>query len=197
MSVIVRQVDKRFGQQSVFQQFSCTFETGKISALVGPSGCGKTTLLRMIAGLERCDSGTIKGVPDRISFVFQEDRLLSWLTAYENIGFVLKDIYNDKEAYQIIDDLLIKLGLMRHQHKYPSELSGGMRRRIALGRAFAYPAPLILMDEPFSGLDKETKHQIAETFFEWSRQEGRTLIMVTHDHDIMQKADKVIALDRV
>ena len=177
-----RNISLAFGDKQVLNSFSFHFEAGKHYALFGPSGCGKTTLLRVIAGLQKPDSGEVLCKPDlRMAFCFQEDRLLPWYTVRENVVLALPaEIQKDKEkAARIANTWLERVGLGEEGNSYPSALSGGMKRRAALARALAFDAPVMLMDEPFRALD-ETSHAGMLRLVR-SLAQGRTLILVTHD----------------
>ena len=134
-----------FGDKKVLDHFSSEFGPG-ITLLTGPSGYGKTTLLHTIAGLITPDSGEITGRPERISLMFQEDRLFPWLNALQNIQIVC----DDKELAM---KLLSAVELEKEALSRPESLSGGMRRRVSFARALAFPADLLLLDEPFKGMD--------------------------------------------
>ncbi|MDD3692738.1 MAG: ATP-binding cassette domain-containing protein [Oscillospiraceae bacterium] len=143
--------------------------------LFGPSGCGKTTLLRLIAGLERPHQGKITGIDKlKTAFVFQENRLLDWHTALENVAVVNKGPH----ARQIAAKWLERVGLGGEELKKPRELSGGMKRRVAIARALAANADILLLDEPFVGLDEKLvlsiSHQILKAYA------GKLLVFVTH-----------------
>ena len=141
---------------------------------MGPSGCGKTTLLRLIAGLETPESGEIEGV-GKLGFLFQEDRLISHLTARKNVALVLTGRDTDARAGAALE----ALGLSDSMDKPARELSGGMARRVAIARAVLFESKLLLLDEPFRGLDEQTRAQAAA----WTATHtaGRTVIAVTHD----------------
>ena len=171
-----------FGEKRVLQDFSCRFEAGKHYALFGPSGCGKTTLLRVIAGLQKPDSGEVICTVDmRMAFCFQEDRLLPWYTIQKNVELALPaEIQKDQEkAGRIAQSWLDRVGLGSEGGAYPAQLSGGMKRRAALARALAYDAPVMLMDEPFRALDEASHAEMLRLVR--SLAQGRTLILVTHD----------------
>ncbi len=162
-----------FGEKKVLQQLSYTFADQKITALVGISGIGKTTLLRVLAGLQKPTSGQVESSYQRISYLFQEPRLFPWMTALENVSAVCNDPIK-AEGY------LTRLLPDQEDHgKFPSELSGGMKQRVALARALAYDPDLLLMDEPFKGLDAATKTSVTEFLLEQIR--DTTVILVTHD----------------
>lgn len=173
MKITCENISKAFGAKQVLKDFSVSFETG-ISCLFGPSGIGKTTLLRILAGLETPDSGEIKGLDDKkISYVFQEDRLLPWLTALENVAI----FHGESEARFWLGALDMQDAL----NLYPRELSGGMKRRVALARALALPYDLILLDEPGRGLNQGLKEKLYEFIREKS--EGKIAVLVTHERD--------------
>lgn len=172
--VVVRDVTMRYGEQVVLSHFSHRFSAGRAHCVMGPSGCGKTTLLRLIAGLETPESGEIEGV-GKLGFLFQEDRLISHLTARKNVALVLTGRDTDARAGAALE----ALGLSDSMDKPAHELSGGMARRVAIARAVLFESKLLLLDEPFRGLDEQTRAQAAA----WTATHtaGRTLIAVTHD----------------
>lgn len=173
---------KRYKDEDLFKDFNMSFPEGEVSVLIGPSGCGKTTLLRMIAGLEPFDQGSITGVDERrIAFVFQEDRLLPWLTAGENIELVLKADMDHAAAWAKIREVLLIVNLPRAEKMMPDELSGGMKRRIAIARALAYDGDIVLLDEPFKGMDEALKADVLPRLGKIWRSSGKTVILVTHD----------------
>ncbi len=171
----VLNLTKRYGDLTVLDGFCATFATGVTTALMGRSGCGKTTLLRLLMGLERPDSGEIIGLPDRISAVFQEDRLCEEFTAVENVK-----IAAPRRSADEITALLAALLLDSEAISKPvSSLSGGMRRRVAIARALLAEGDLLLLDEPFKGLDDVTRETVIAVIRE--KAAGRTTILVTHD----------------
>ncbi|MDR1940531.1 MAG: ABC transporter ATP-binding protein [Clostridiales bacterium] len=173
-----------FGETVVLDNFCDSFESGKINCLLGPSGSGKTTVLNLIAGLLKPQSGKIEGDINGVSYVFQESRLIPQKTVYANLDAILRPVYPDKRGRRdIIEEHLTLAGLLNDSDKYPHELSGGMRQRLSLIRAFAFPSNVLLMDEPFKGLDLQLKNSITEAFLRLWRKEKRTVIFVTHEID--------------
>lgn len=192
----VNQLYKKFKKEYIFENFSISLADRKVTSIIGPSGCGKTTLLRMIAGLEPFEKGSISGVDKRsISFVFQEDRLLPWLNVFQNIELVLKSKFTPKEAKWKVQEVLAQLDLSEAAEMMPNELSGGMQRRVAIGRALAYDADIILLDEPFKGMDNKLKSEVLpELAAVWEKTE-KTIILVTHDiSDARELSDIVYEL---
>lgn len=177
----IKNLCKRYGENIIYQDFNLSFKENKITCLVGPSGCGKTTLFRILAGLETYESGKIIGeVQKDIAYIFQEDRLIPWLSVYENIRFVLKSQIHEEECRQIIKKVLKHMELWEYRDYMPRQLSGGMQRRVAIGRAFAYKSEVLLMDEPFKGLDKDLKKTIMNELLELWRENPKTIIWITH-----------------
>jgi len=179
MKLVIDHLSKSFGGHAVLRELCCEFPEGQTTVILGPSGQGKTTLLRILMRLETADGGTVTGVPEKLAAVFQEPRLCPRLSARKNVALVLP---KGKEA--AADELLIGLGLEKALDTPASDLSGGMARRVALARALAYDAPLLLLDEPFNGLDETTKTAVMA--FTRERIRGKTVLLVTHDR---QEAD--------
>ena len=170
--IIVQNIVKRYGALSVLNGFSHTFQEGRVYCVMGPSGCGKTTLLRLIAGLETPDEGSIAGIAaQRVSFAFQEDRLIPHFSAAKNVELVLPDRARIRAALE-------RIGLSGSLDKPVSELSGGMARRVALVRAALFDASIVLLDEPFKGLDSVSYKATLAFIKEECR--TKTLICVTH-----------------
>ncbi len=169
---------KQYGAQRVLADFSLTLQNDEKIAIMGESGRGKTTLLRIIAGLEKLDSGVIGGFSkEDIAYVFQESRLLDSLSVIKNLTVVSQKSFRDAEKEA--QELLLAVGLEKDAAKYPNELSGGMKQRLALARAFMVDRPILLLDEPFSALDKETKE--AMIAFVKEHIQNKTVVLVTHD----------------
>ena len=172
-AIEIKDLTKKFGDKLVFDGFSYSFPEKGITAVSGPSGRGKTTLLRIIAGLDAEYTGKVTVSPDaKLSYVFQEDRLLPRLSAFENVKLFCGDGEN-------ADKYLSLLGLSEARNKKPSELSGGMKRRVAAARAFAYGGSVMLLDEPFSGLDSDNKNVLLGLIKRFA--ENGLVILVTHD----------------
>ena len=182
--IVLENVTKRYGEKVVIEHLSLVIKDGKMTCLFGPSGRGKTTLLRLIGALEKPDEGHITTTHAKISIVFQEDRLLPWLGALDNAA-----IGADKQTAKA---LLERLGMGDALFKKPAALSGGMRRRVALARALAYGGDLLLLDEPFKGLDDTlTCTAVALIKVQW---QGKTVVLVTHDRELAAQCDEILYL---
>lgn len=168
----IENITKKYGSDLVLNGFSAEIRDG-ITLITGNSGVGKTTLMRILAGLEKPDSGEIKE-GGKVSFLFQEDRLFSHLTAKQNVELVC----NDGEK---AEDLLISLSLGDALEKYPDEMSGGMKRRVAIARALSFESDVYIFDEPLKGLDTELKKDVARLMIEKTR--GKPVIIVTHEKE--------------
>lgn len=174
-NIVINNLYKRYGEHAVLGDFSMTVEKGRVTALMAPSGAGKTTLLRLLAGLEKPDAGSISGLDGaRLGVVFQEDRLLQWLDAVENVRLVSPELSREDAL-----DALRRFGLSGIEGQPVSELSGGMRRRVALLRALLSPSDALLLDEPFNGLDEATREMVIRETLSLIR--GRTTLLITHD----------------
>ena len=177
MNLTLQNLRKAYDGHIVLNGLSHTFPQGTLTCVTGRSGCGKTTLLRLIAGLETPDAGRVLGVPEGgISMVFQEDRLSPQLDAADCLRCVLK---RDAQREARIAGALASLDLAEASGQPVREYSGGMRRRVALARALLFPSPLVLLDEPFKGLDAATRRRAID--FCRPLLAGRTTLLVTHD----------------
>lgn len=164
-----------YGKLEVLKNISLRLARGERIAVIGPSGCGKTSLLRVSAGLQKPCSGRVINSAERTAMVFQELRLLPWLSAEENVKLTIP---TDAKTSSPPVNWLEKLGIAEAAKKRPDELSGGMQQRVALARALAYEADLLLLDEPFKALDAGTKENVIKTI---SGSTDAAIILVTHD----------------
>ncbi|GFE65834.1 ABC transporter ATP-binding protein [Litoreibacter roseus] len=200
----LRNIVKRFGASSVVDDISLTVAAGQITCLLGPSGCGKSTTLRIVAGVERQDAGEIyldnrlvcgpgTHVPPEqrsIGLMFQDFALFPHLTAAQNVAFGLTGAKAENRARA--HDLLERVGLSAFAEKYPHELSGGEQQRVALVRAIAPKPKVMLMDEPFSGLDNRLRDGIRDETLSVLKEEGTAVLLVTHEPDeAMRMADEI------
>ncbi|PKM80049.1 MAG: ABC transporter ATP-binding protein [Firmicutes bacterium HGW-Firmicutes-14] len=184
MSFIIRRLNKSFDSLEVFKEFNIAFPENRVTCILGPSGCGKTTLLNIISGTVKPDSGEFSGLAGkRISYIYQEPRLLPWKTVIGNIEFVLKDVYPKRERKEQANRFMETVGLVEFAGFYPGQLSGGMKQRVAIARAFAYPSDILLMDEPFKSIDMELRESLVREFKNLWAADQRTVILVTHDRE--------------
>jgi len=184
MNISIRNLNKSYKNEEIFKDFNIEFSDESINCIIGKSGCGKSTLLNIIAGLTEIQSGEVSGVSlNDISYVFQEDRLIEWLTVKENLEITLKKYFDQFVMDDKIDEILNLVGIYDIKNKYPNALSGGMRQRVNIARAFGKPSKVILMDEPFKSLDYKLKYTIIDEFKNLLNKEKRMVILVTHDLD--------------
>ena len=173
---------KAYGRHIIFSDLTMELKKGAVTCLMAPSGAGKTTLLRILAGLEKADGGTIKGMENiRKSMIFQEPRLIEELTAGANIQLAARTrpFGKEKESSRNLRAELDEIGLLECENQMVSELSGGMRQRVAILRAMRAKADFLLLDEPFRGLDAQIKRRTME--YIRKKGAGRTMLLVTHD----------------
>lgn len=176
--------------KTVLDDVSVHIPAGKTTVIMGPSGCGKTTLLRLMSGLIEPTSGNVARETQHISYLFQDPALLPWLTAAENVNLVLSDT---KQTLTAAREWLTRVGLGGEANTYPSALSGGMRQRVALARALATDAELLLLDEPFRGMDEQLHAEMRDLIH--TCRLGKTTVIVTHDPSDAQGADLRIVFD--
>lgn len=176
----------RYGEKTVLDRLSLELPQVPLLGLTGPSGCGKTTLLRVLAGLERPQSGCVEGVPDRTGFLFQEDRLLPWRTVGQNLTDVLP-----RERQGELDRWLAFAELEGEAQTRPSDLSGGMARRLALARCAALDSALMLLDEPFTGIDPLRAKRLLRRL----RELDRPVVLVSHEPAVLDRCDAVLTFD--
>ncbi len=200
-----RDLGLSFGTEQVYAGLDLEIRGGELLCLLGPSGCGKSTALRVLAGLLHFDTGsvTIDGATPNerwrdMAFVFQSPRLLPWRTAKENVSLSmeLRELGLDRtQREQRADDLLKLVGLEADGHKYPRMLSGGERQRVSLARALAVEPRIILMDEPFSALDPNTRLRMRRELIDIWQRTKKTIVFVTHDVDeAIDLADRIVLL---
>lgn len=193
------------GATLAVENIDFTLAPGEFVSLVGPSGCGKTTILSMIAGLIRPTLGavevngeTVESPSTKVGYMLQQDYLFPWRTIFENavVGLELTgQMSGEHKAYTL--HLLEEMGLADTKDRYPSQLSGGMRQRVALVRTLATEPDILLLDEPFSALDYQTKLQLEDLVAETLRRHCKTALLVTHDiSEAIAMSDRVIILDR-
>lgn len=175
---------KKYDDMELLNNFNISFEDNKITCLFGPSGVGKTTIANIAANLVTVDDGIVSGTKDVVySYVFQEPRLLEWYSVYDNLDFVLKDVYDGVKRKKVIESYLEMVELSDYRNFKPKTLSGGMAQRVSIARAFAYPSNVLIMDEPFKGLDIKLKQDIMSLFQKLWKESKRTVIFITHDVD--------------
>jgi NitT/TauT family transport system ATP-binding protein len=194
-----------FGTEQIYAGLDLDIREGELLCLLGPSGCGKSTALRVLAGLLPYDAGTVTidgETPNErwrdMAFVFQNPRLLPWRTAKENVSLSmeLRELGLDRaQRERRADDLLKLVGLEADGHKYPRMLSGGERQRVSLARALAVEPRIILMDEPFSALDPNTRLRMRRELIDIWQRTQKTIVFVTHDVDeAIDLADRIVLL---
>lgn len=191
------------GEIPALSHISFSLEEGEFVSLVGPSGCGKTTILNLIAGLLKPETGilTIQGIPLHqsnfpIGYMLQKDHLFEWRTVYENVilGLEIQKKMTPERLFQV-EQLLKDYGLADYKNARPSQLSGGMRQRAALIRTLALEPALLLLDEPFSALDYQTRLNVSDDIGNIIRKEKKTALLVTHDiSEAISMSDRVIVL---
>jgi NitT/TauT family transport system ATP-binding protein len=204
--VSVRNVHKTYpGGVEALNDISLDFPEGKLTTLLGPSGCGKTTLLKIIAGLLPATRGEVlvegrpvTGPGPERAFVFQDFALMPWATVVRNVAFGLElrgMARSEREA--VAARYIEQMGLRGFESKYPHELSGGMRQRVGLARALAVNAKVLMMDEPFSAVDEQTRRKFQEDLLELVADERKTFIFVTHSiEEAVYVSDRIVLLHR-
>jgi NitT/TauT family transport system ATP-binding protein len=205
MDLIADHIRHRFGALEVLDDVSFTVRSGEVVAVVGPSGCGKSTLLSILGGLLRPSGGSaeLRGAPPPASlnpliFVFQDFALLPWCTVEANVEFPLLHTgltVNGRGA--IVDDALRRTSLLDFRQTYPKQLSGGMRQRVGIARALAVRPAILLMDEPLSALDSQTRELLMEDFIRLLADGAMGAVYVTHNlEEAVRLADRIVVLSR-
>lgn len=205
-AVALQGVSKHFADLEVLRDISLQVGQGEIVALLGTSGCGKSTLLNIVSGLLAADKGELRLFGERsadftawqrIAYMFQEDRLLPWRSVQANVAFGLESLKLDKaERTRRVEQALRLVGLDGFARAWPHQLSGGMRSRAALARSLVVEPQVLLMDEPFSKLDPQTRGQMHDELLRLQRLTGMTVLFVTHDvEEAVVLADRVVLLE--
>ncbi len=185
--ICLRDVSLAYGQKRILEHMTLDIPLAGITALTGASGCGKTTLLRLVAGLERPDEGSVTGVrPEETAFLFQENRLLPWRSAQQHITDVLP-----RERRGEAGRYLAMVELTGEEHTRPGALSGGMARRLALGRCMALGGRVLLLDEPFTGVDRARRGRLMAAL----RSAGTPVVLASHEGDVLELCDRVLVFD--
>ena len=191
MDIVVKNISVSFGKIGVFRDFSIAFPQDKITCILGPSGSGKTTLLKVLGGLIPAEGFNAP----RCSFIFQDHRLLPHMSALDNLAVVLegdKALRREKARKMLAD-----MELSEAEKLYPSELSGGMAQRVAIARGLLFDAELMLMDEPFKGLDLALQERLIKYFIKYWEEKRRTTVFVTHSIlEAILVADKIVVIDK-
>ena len=205
----VKNISKKYqgkeGEILAIENVNFRIKEGEFVSIIGPSGCGKSTLLSIISGLETKTNGEIyiegekvEGISPKIGYMLQKDCLLDWITIWSNtiLGLEIKGKVNE-ENKKYVENLLKKYNLYEFKNKYPSELSGGMRQRVALIRTLAIKPKILLLDEAFSALDYQTRIMVTNDIYNILKKEKITTLMVTHDiSEAISMADRVLVLSK-
>lgn len=193
--IIFKNFSFSYPDKEIYKNFNTVFQGGKINVVLGASGVGKTTLLNALTGLSGFD-GEIENMPKNVSYIFQNDRLVKTISVEKNLDFVLKNAIPDKTARKnAIYDMAKLLEISDVLKRLPTEISGGQAQRVQMARAFLYPSEVMLLDEPFKGLDVSLKTRLIKKFLELWGHDGRTVVLVTHDvYDALLMGDKVFVL---
>lgn len=205
MDLQLNNITHSYGDMAVLDNIDLSVTGGEIVCIVGPSGCGKSTLLRLIGGLERPDSGEVlllghppKSSLNPLTYIFQDFALLPWRTVEGNISLTLEDhSISKEESRKIIDDVLSRTHLSDFKKAWPRQLSGGMKQRVAIARALAVRPAVMLMDEPLSALDSQTRELLMDDLVDLWMRESFTAIYVTHNlHEAVRFGHRVVVLSR-
>lgn len=188
------------GEIHVLDNINFSLNNGEFIAIIGPSGCGKSSILNIISDLDKDYNGKIIVKKDiKIGYMFQESALFPWLNVYDNciLGLKVKNLLTN-ENKEYVNNLLKKYNLFYFKDKYPDELSGGMKQRVALIRTLALKPDILLLDEPFSALDYQTRIKVSKDVFKILKEENKSLIIVTHDiNEAITLCSKVIVLSSI
>jgi len=201
VKIRIQHLIKRFRSLTAIEDVSLDIEEGTFFAIVGPSGCGKTTLLRILGGLDEVTSGEVEiadpapGRP-KYSMVFQGDSIFPWMTVWDNAAYGLRMRKAPREQVtEAVTRYLERTGLTRFAHHYPHQLSGGMRQRVSIARAFANDPEVLLMDEPFSALDEQNRTILQQELLRIWELDKKTVVFITHSVDeAVTLADKIMVM---
>ena len=197
--ISIKNINKKFNDKVIFENFNIDFYENQVNCIVGKSGCGKSTLLNIISGIIKNDDEKFETIEKYgVSYIFQDDRLIDWLTVGENITLVVKKLYNKKKCDDLCNKYLSLVGIKEYKNYYPQMLSGGLRQRVNIARAFIYPSKIIIMDEPFKSIDVINKEIIMNNFRKILEKEKRTVLFVTHNIDeALLLSDKIYVLGKL
>jgi putative ABC transport system ATP-binding protein len=215
LAISVANLNHYYGQGSLRKQvlfdINLQIQQGEIVIMMGPSGSGKTTLLTLMGSLRSPQDGSLKVlgqellhadreqmtlVRRKIGYIFQAHNLLNYLTAYQNVEMALElHKVTAKQANARIQDILTAVGLEQRMHYYPRDLSGGQKQRVAIARALVSQPKIILADEPTAALDKKSGRDVVEIMEKLAREQGCTILLVTHDNRILDLADRIIEME--
>jgi putative ABC transport system ATP-binding protein len=212
----ITNLNHSLGQRSLRKQIlfdiNLVIKPGEIVIMTGPSGSGKTTLLTLMGGLRSVQNGSLKflgkelrgagqqemvKIRRRIGYIFQAHNLLTFLTARQNVQMAL-EYYKDipvKQARRMSEAMLQAVGLGNHIHSFPNQLSGGQKQRVAIARALVSSPQLVLADEPTASLDRKTGHDVVTLMQELAREQGCSIVLVTHDNRILDVADRIVEME--
>ncbi len=205
MELIIDNVSHDYGDTEVLRDVSLTVREGEIVSVIGPSGCGKSTLLRIVGGLERPDRGHVllKGEPpsgslNPLTYIFQDFALLPWRTVEGNVSLALEDHGLARGAMRaVIDDVLSRTRLSEFRRAWPRQLSGGMKQRVAIARALSVRPAIMLMDEPLSALDAQTRELLIDDLVElWSREQFSACYVTHNLAEAVRLGHRIVVLSR-
>ena len=186
--MFIRDINIKYSNKVIYEDFKIDIDDEKINCIVGPSGCGKTTLLNYI-----CKDLINKDI--KVSYVFQEERLLPWKNVFDNLKLIIKSKYDKEEINNKIDDILKSLDISETKFLYPNELSGGMKQKINIARALIYDFDVLILDEPFRSLDIKVKNKVVNLIRTINKDKKVTVILVSHNKDeVKALADSIFLI---
>lgn len=196
--ITLENISLQYDAIQVLNKFTISFKRNTITCILGPSGVGKTTIANVLAKLIIPDYGKLIGLENMLySYVFHEPRLIQWYSVYDNIEFVLKDVYSTNEINGIVNKYISLVGLSDYKTFQPDSLSAGMAQRVSLARAFAYPSDLLIMDEPFKALDIKLKKELLSSFADLLLERKRTVVFISHDiKEAIDLADTIYIINK-